>query len=70
MGDACFYIEKVLDRIYELDESCASCVDTCRKQLWPHYHAQEAQNDEEEAKKEAEAKKKKARVIYLNFYAR
>ena len=62
VGDACFFIEKVLDRIYELDEACAQSFETCRKQLWPHYHEMEAKRDEEQEKKEKEEKKKKAKV--------
>jgi hypothetical protein len=62
VGDACFFIEKVLDLIVALDEACSQSVDTCRKQLWPHYHAQEAKRDEEEEIREKEEKKRKARV--------
>lgn len=61
MGDACFYIEKVLDRIYELDSNCSAEIERCRKQLWPDYHEGEAKRDEELEKKEAEEKKRKAR---------
>ena len=62
IGDACFFIEKVLDHIYELDEACARSIDTCRNHLWENYHKQEARRDEELEKQEAEAKKKRARV--------
>ncbi len=54
-------MEKVLDRVCELDESCRQSVDNWRKQLWPHYHEQEARRDEEMEKREAEEKKRKAR---------
>ena len=61
VGDACFFIEKVLDRIVSLDEACAQSVDTCRKQLWPDYHEEAAKRDEEKERKEKEEKKRKAR---------
>ncbi len=61
VGDACFFIEKVLDRIVELDEACAQSVETCRKHLWPHYHEEEAKRDEEMEKREKEEKKRKAK---------
>ncbi len=61
IGDACFFVEKVLDRVCEMDESCRQSVDTWRKQLWPHYHAQEARRDEEMEKREAEEKKRRAK---------
>ncbi len=83
IGDACFYLEKVLDRICEFDPACRQSVDTCRKQLWPGYHKLEAMKDEEEERREAEAKKKRAKVggehgvslksvifIHANFFVR
>ena len=61
VGDACFFIEKVLDRIYEMDDACAQNVEASRKHCFPHYHAQEAQREAEQLKKEAEERKKKAK---------
>ncbi len=61
IGDACFFVEKLLDRICETDEQCRASVEGWRKQLWPHYHKDEAKKDEEQEKREAEEKKKKAR---------
>jgi len=61
IGDACFYVEKILDRICEMDAACRACVDACRKQIWPQCHEQEARVQEEQEKREAEAKKKRAR---------
>ena len=61
VGDACFFIEKVLDLICELDESCLQSVVMERKSLWPHYHAREAEKDEEKEREEAVAKKRRAK---------
>lgn len=61
IGDGCFFIEKVLDRICELDQECAENVASSRKKLWPHYHEDEAKRDAERERLEAEAKKKKAK---------
>ena len=63
VGDACFFIEKVLDQICEFDSQCAQFVLDCRKKLWPDYHEQEAKRDEERERQEAEEKKKRAKVI-------
>ena len=61
VGDACFFVEKVLDRIVALDEACAQSVDAARKQLWPDYHAEAAKQDEENERREREEKKRRAR---------
>ena len=61
MGDAGFFIEKLLDRICEVDDSCASTVEAERKRLWPAYHVKEARNDEEQEKREQEEKKRRAK---------
>lgn len=62
VGDACFFIEKVLDLICEFDSLCAQFVQDCRKKLWPDYHEMEAKRDEERERLEAEEKKRKAKV--------
>ena len=61
VGDACFFIEKVLDLICELDEACLQSIAMERKSIWPHYHAREAEKDEEKEKEEAIAKKRRAK---------
>ena len=61
VGDACFFIEKVLDLICELDEACLQSIVMARKSLWPHYHAREAEKDEEKEREEAIAKKRRAK---------
>ena len=64
IGDACFFVEKLLDRISLLDDACAASIVNCRKTLWPHYHEEKARIDEEQEKKEALEKKKKAKVNF------
>ena len=61
VGDACFFIEKVLDLICEVDEACLQSIVAERKSLWPHYHAREAEKDEEKEREEAIAKKRRAK---------
>ena len=61
VGGACFFIEKVLDLICDIDESCLQSVVAERKSLWPHYHAREAEKDEEREREEAVAKKRRAK---------
>ena len=61
VGDACFFIEKVLDLICELDECSLQSVVQERKTLWPHYHTREAEKDEEKEREEAVAKKRRAK---------
>ena len=61
VGDACFFIEKVLDLICELDDACLQSIVMERKSLWPHYHAREAEKDEEKEREEAIAKKRRAK---------
>lgn len=55
-------MEKVLDKICELDPMCEKNVENARQNLWPDYHAEAAKQDEEQARMEADAKKKKAKV--------
>lgn len=62
VGDACFFIEKVLDRIHEMDEACAESIEASRKIVWPDHHKQEARVEEEAERRETEMKKKKAKV--------
>ncbi len=61
IGDGSFFIEKVLDKICEIDASCLEAVVNCRKELWPDYHEEEAKRDAEREKQEAEAKKRRAK---------
>ena len=35
IGDGCFFIEKVLDRIGDFDEACAESISVSRQLLWP-----------------------------------
>ena len=35
IGDGCFFIEKVLDKIGDFDEACAESISACRQLLWP-----------------------------------
>ena len=67
IGDACFFIEKVLDQICEFDGQCAQFVLDCRKKLWPDYHEMEAKRDEERERQEAEEKKRRAKVLFFSF---
>ena len=60
IGDACFFIEKVLDKIYELDSSCEHSIKVTRTHLWPNQHASEAAEDIEQERNEAEARRRKA----------
>ena len=61
IGDGSFFVEKVLDKICDLDETCAENVAASRQALWPDYHEDEAKKDAEREKLEAEAKKRKAK---------
>ena len=60
IGDSCFFIEKVLDKMYELDSSCEHTIKVTRTHLWPHRHASEAAEDMEQERDEAEARRRKA----------
>ena len=35
IGDGCFFIEKVLDKIGDFDEACAESISVSRQLLWP-----------------------------------
>ena len=61
IGDGSFFVEKVLDKICDIDEICAENVAASRQALWPDYHEDEAKKDAERERLEAEAKKRKAR---------
>ncbi len=61
IGDGSFFIEKVLDKICNLDQACAETVNSARQSLWPDYHEDEAKKDAERERLEAEAKKRKAK---------
>ena len=69
IGDACFFIEKLLDNIFELDEACALSIENCRKTVWPHYHEEKARLDAERELREAAEKKKKAKERQANMLA-
>ena len=61
IGDGCFFIEKVLDKICDLDVACEQFIKVSRAQVWPTQHAREAQAEERQEKEEAEARKRRAR---------
>jgi len=61
IGDGCFFIEKVLDKICDLDVACEQFIKVTRAQLWPTQHAREAQQEEMQEKEEAEARRRRAR---------
>ena len=61
IGDGAFFIEKVLDKICKLDDSCVEAVASSRQTLWPDYHEDEAKKDAERERLEAEAKKRRAK---------
>ena len=61
VGDSCFYVEKVLDKICDLDAACEHFVKITRAQLWPTQHAREAMEDLEQERDETEARKRRAR---------
>lgn len=61
IGDACFFVEKVLDKIFELDSACEHAIKVTLAHMWPNQHANDAQEDIEQEKDEAEAKRKRAR---------
>ena len=61
IGDGSFFVEKVLDKICNLDETCLENVAASRQALWPDYHEDEARQDAERERLEAEAKKRKAK---------
>ena len=61
IGDGAFFIEKVLDQICNLDDSCVEAVASSRQALWPDYHEDEAKKDAERERLEAEAKKRRAK---------
>ena len=35
IGNGCFFIEKVLDKIGDFDKACAESISACRQLLWP-----------------------------------
>ena len=61
IGDGCFFIEKVLDKICDLDVACEQFIKVTRAQIWPTQHAREAQAEERQEREEAEARKRRAR---------
>ena len=61
IGDGCFFIEKVLDKICDLDVACEQFIKVTRAQCWPTQHAREAQAEERQEREEAEARKRRAR---------
>ena len=61
IGDGAFFIEKVLDKICRLDDSCVEAVALSRQVLWPDYHEDEAKKDAERERLEAESKKRRAK---------
>ena len=62
VGDACFFIEKVLDKIGLLDEACAQAITDARKALWPHYFMQKAERDLDSERVEMAAKQRRAKA--------
>merc|ERR1719225_1991778 len=61
IGDGCFFIEKVLDKICSLDSACEQFIKVSRTQLWPTQHAREAEMDIRQEQEEAEARRRRAR---------
>ena len=61
IGDGCFFIEKVLDKICDVDVACEQFIKVTRAQLWPTQHAREAQQEERQEREEAEARRRRAR---------
>ena len=61
IGDGCFFIEKVLDKICNLDTACDQFIKVTRTQLWPTQHAREAEMDIRQAQEEEEARRRRAR---------
>lgn len=61
IGDGCFFIEKVLDHICDLDSESAEHVASSRQLLWPDYHEDEARLDAERERAEADTKKRRAK---------
>ena len=61
IGDGCFFIEKVLDKICSLDSACEQCIKVTRTQLWPTEHQHEAEMDVRQEQEEAEARRRRAR---------
>ena len=50
-----------MDKIYELDSACEHAVKVTLAHMWPNQHASDAQEDIEQEKDEAEAKRKRAK---------
>ena len=61
IGDACFFVEKVLDKICDLDSACEHFVKHTRAQLWPVQHAKDSMEDLEQERDEIEARKRRAK---------
>jgi len=61
IGDGCFFIEKVLDKICDLDVACEQFIKVTRAQVWPTQHAREAQAEERQEREEAEARRRRAK---------
>ena len=61
IGDGCFFLEKVLDRISRLDSACDQFIKVTRTQLWPTQHAREAELDIRQEQEQAEARRRRAR---------
>ena len=61
IGDACFFVEKTLDKICNLDSACDHAVKATRAHLWPTQHAREAMEDLEQERDEIEARKRRAK---------
>ena len=61
IGDGCFFIEKVLDKICSLDAACEQFIKVTRTQLWPTQHVREAEMDIRQEQEEAEARRRRAR---------
>ena len=62
VGDACFFIEKVLDRICEMDGESSKAVEDSIKMLWPGTKPAETADSSGDDEQEMAAKKRRQRA--------
>lgn len=62
IGDGCFFVEKVLDKICELDSASLNFVNQTKSQLWPTQEGEHGKADEQEQEREEIETRKRRRA--------
>ncbi|KAK2727488.1 hypothetical protein QYM36_008099, partial [Artemia franciscana] len=61
IGDGPFFLGKLLDKIWKLDEKCRNCINESRRTIWPRTQEMIDQETREKEAKEKEERKRKAK---------